>query len=176
MREGEFQDLVSRHRDRIFTFAFYSLKNREDAEDVTQEVLIRLWKHRHRLADDYLTAWILRVTRNACCDVVRRRRVRQGRIEEHAHQPEIDSMPSHDPDPHSHAEAADFRRRLRAALSTLPEPHRSIVVLREIQGLKYDEIAATVGKPLNTIKVYLHRGRKLLREQLREVPAYAKAS
>lgn len=176
MREGEFQDLVSRHRDRIFTFAFYSLKNREDAEDVTQEVLIRLWKHRKHLADEFLTAWILRVTRNACCDVVRRRRVRQGKTEENAHQPEIESMASHDPDPHHHAEAADFRRRLQAALSTLPEPHRSIVILREIQGLKYDEIAATIGKPLNTIKVYLHRGRKLLREQLREVPAYAKAS
>jgi len=176
MREGEFQDLVSRHRDRIYTFAFYSLKNREDAEDVTQEVLIRLWKHWQRLDDEFLTAWILRVTRNACCDVVRRRRTHQGKIGDNPHEPEIESMASRDPDPHREAEAADFRRRLRAALRTLPEPHRSIVILREIQGLKYDEIAAAVGKPLNTIKVYLHRGRKLLREQLREVTAYAKAS
>jgi RNA polymerase sigma factor (sigma-70 family) len=176
MRAGDYEDLVRRHSDRIYTFAFYSLRNREDAEDVTQEVLLRLWKHGQRVAGDLVTAWILRVTRNVCCDVVRRHQTRQGRVEANPDPAAVDAVASPAPGPHEDAEAADFRRRLRVALSSLPEPHRSIVILREIQGLKYDEIAAALGRPLSTVKVYLHRGRKILREQLREVPAYVEAS
>lgn len=174
MEKGEFQELVRQHRDRIYTFAFYSLKNREDAEDVTQEVLIRLWKHWRRLEGEHLRAWIVRVTRNACVDSVRRRQTR-GRHEAGGDE-EIERAPDEAADPARHAEDADFRRRLEAALRALSEPYRSIVILREVQGLAYDEIAAAVDKPLNTVKVYLHRGRKMLREQLREVPAYVQAS
>lgn len=175
MEKGDFQELVRRHRDGIYTFAFYSLKNREDAEDVTQEVLIRLWNHWRRLEGDHLKAWIVRVTRNACVDAVRRRQTRR-RHESATEDDEIDRAPGEGPDPERVAEAADFRRRLEAALARLAEPYRSIVILREVQGLAYDEIAAAVDKPLNTVKVYLHRGRKMLREELREAPAYAQAS
>ena len=88
----------------------------------------------------------------------------------------LEAAPSTAPGPQNQAEGAEFRERLKKALGQLPEPHRSIVVLREIQGLAYDEIAAAVDRPLNTVKVYLHRGRKMLREQLREEAAYAQAS
>lgn len=174
MEQGDFQELVRQHRDRIYTFAFYSLKNREDAEDVTQEVLIRLWNHFRRLDGEHLSAWIIRVTKNACVDAVRRRQTRFRHEAPGEH--DLDRAPASDADPQRDAESADFRRNLQAALREMPEPYRSIVILREIQGLAYDEIAATVDKPLNTVKVYLHRGRKMLREQLREVPAYAQAS
>lgn len=175
MEQGDFQELVRLHRDRVFTFAFYSLKNREDAEDVTQEVLIRLWNHWRRLEGEHLRAWLVRVTRNACVDAVRRRQTR-GRHEADGDDSAIETAASGAPDPQRAAEASDFRRCLRAALAELPEPYRSIVILREVQDLAYDEIAAAVDKPLNTVKVYLHRGRKMLREKLREVPAYAQAS
>ncbi len=176
VEHGDFQALVEGHRDRIYTFAFYFLKNREDAEDVTQEVLIRLWNHWRRFEGDHLRAWLMKVTRNVCCDASRRRTTR-GRVEgfdggdvavELAASPE--RGPEHD------AEATDFRRRLTAAIKSLPEPQKSIVILREVQGLTYDEIASIVGRPLNTVKVYLHRGRKLLRKELREEEAYAQAS
>ena len=64
---------------------------------------------------------------------------------------------------------ADFRRHLRDALEQLADPMKSIVILREIQGLKYHEIADALDVPLNTVRVYLHRGRRRLREQLKEV-------
>ena len=175
MEQGDFQELVREHRDRIYTFAVYSLKNREDAEDVTQEVLIRLWNHWRRLEGAHLRAWIVRVTKNACVDAVRRRQTRH-RHEYETEDDELERAAGTGPDPERDAEDADFRRQLKAALAELAEPYRSIVILREIQGLAYDEIADSVGKPLNTVKVYLHRGRKMLREQLREVPAYAQAS
>lgn len=174
MELQDFQTLVERHRGRIYTFAFYYLKNREDAEDVTQEVLVRLWDHWRRLEGDHLKAWIMRVTRNACCDASRRRKTR-GNVEAPTEDERIENMESQTADPQRVAEAADFRRRLTDALTQLPEPHRSIVILREIDGLTYDEIAETVGRPLNTVKVYLHRARKMLREHLKEVPAYAQA-
>lgn len=175
MEQGDFQELVRKHRDRVYTFAFYSLKNREDAEDVTQEVLIRLWNHFSRLEGEHLAAWIIRVTKNACVDAVRRRQTRF-RHEADGDDDELDRAASTGPTPERDAESADFRRNLQNALREVPEPYRSIVILREIQGFAYEDIAASVNKPLNTVKVYLHRGRKMLREQLREVPAYAQAS
>jgi len=167
---------VEGHRDRIYTFAFYFLRNREDAEDVTQEVLIRLWKHWRRLEGDHLRAWLMKVTRNLCCDTSRRRTTR-GRVEGYdGGDVAVEIAESPAANPEQATEAADFRRRLTAAIKSLPEPQKSIVILREVQGLTYDEIASVVGRPLNTVKVYLHRGRKLLREALREEVAYAEAS
>ena len=176
MELGDFQALVEGHRNRIYTFAFYFLRNREDAEDVTQEVLIRLWNHWRRLEGAPMKAWLMKVTRNLCCDVSRRRTTR-GRVEGFDDgEAAVELAASPEPDPEHAAEAADFRRRLTAAIKSLPEPQKSIVILREVQGLTYDEIASVVGRPLNTVKVYLHRGRKLLREALREEEAYAQAS
>jgi RNA polymerase sigma-70 factor (ECF subfamily) len=175
VEQGDFQELVRLHRDRVFSVAFYSLKNREDAEDVTQEVLIRMWNHWRRLEGEHLQAWLLRVTRNACVDAVRRRQTRR-RHEADGDDAAIEAAPGGGSDPERDAESADFRRCLTTALAGLPEPYRSIVILREIQDLAYDEIAAAVNKPLNTVKVYLHRGRKMLRDRLREEPAYAQAS
>lgn len=68
-----FRKICERHRDRIFTFACYYLGNREDAEDVTQEVLLRLWENWRSIEPEGLPAWITRVARNACLDALRRR-------------------------------------------------------------------------------------------------------
>jgi RNA polymerase sigma-70 factor (ECF subfamily) len=175
MTGGDFKTLVREHRDRVYGLALYSLHNREDAEDITQEVLIRLWKHRRKVDPEGVRPWLLKVTRNACCDTVRKRRVQIARLG-HADTEAAETMPASSPTPHAEAESADFQRRLSAAIARLPEPLRSVVILREIQQLKYDEIAMTLEKPLNSIKVYLHRGRKLLREELREVETYVRAS
>lgn len=172
----DFHQLVGEERQRIYSFAFYSLKNREDAEDVTQEVLIRLWRHWRRLDHSGIKAWLLRVTRNACCDVARRRRTSAGRVADSAEDAVLDRVACERPDPQADIETADFQARLTIALRQLPEPYRSALILRELQELKYDEIAAILEKPLNTIKVYLHRGRKMLREELKEVEIYGKAS
>jgi RNA polymerase sigma-70 factor (ECF subfamily) len=65
------------------------------------------------------------------------------------------------------AEGADFQSTLQTAIANLPEPHRSIVVYREVHEFKYDEIADILKLPLNTVKVYLHRARRMLRDELR---------
>jgi RNA polymerase sigma-70 factor (ECF subfamily) len=163
-----FEKIADRHRDRIFTFACYHLGNRDDAEDVTQEVLVRLWKNLDSLEDARIMPWLIHVTRNACIDSLRRRRTYRTLVTE---DPEGDAMrrvPSAAPGPMSAAESADLQERLTSAIQELAEPYRSIVILREIQDLRYDEIVAALDLPLNTVKVYLHRGRRKLRERLRE--------
>jgi RNA polymerase sigma-70 factor (ECF subfamily) len=163
-----FEQLVDRHRDRIFTFACYTLGDRDEAEDVTQEVLVRLWKNLDSLEDARILPWILHVTRNACIDALRRRRSYRALVREDPEGEAMGRVASAVPGPGAAAETADFQAHLERALQDLREPYRSIVILREVQDLRYEEICAALDLPLNTVKVYLHRGRRKLRERLRE--------
>jgi len=163
----QFERRVHQHRDRVYGFACYFLGDREAAQDVTQEVLIRLWKHHREVDETRLVGWLLRVTRNACIDALRRRRSTRNVMDIDTEC--LDEAAAEEASPGEATEAADFQRHLRRALDRLHDPYRSIVILREVQDLKYEEISDALGLPLNTVKVYLHRGRKMLREQLSEV-------
>jgi RNA polymerase sigma-70 factor (ECF subfamily) len=162
-----FEDTAQRYQRRVYSFARYLLSSREEAEDVTQEVLLRLWRHRQGVDEERLGSWLLRVTRNACYDLLRKRRsesaaglVAPGLDDEH--------VASAEPDPRSRAEATEFRRRLLAALAEIGEPYKSVVILREVQGLPHREIGEALGIPEVTVRVHLHRGRKRLREILKK--------
>jgi RNA polymerase sigma-70 factor (ECF subfamily) len=165
-----FDDTAHRYRGRVYSFARYLLSNREEAEDVTQEVLLRLWRHQDGVEEERLGAWLLRVTRNACYDLLRRRRsdATQPGMADSLDDEAARELASAEPDPQARAEAADFRRRLLGALEELGEPYKSIIILREVQGLTHREIGEALGTPEVTVRVHLHRGRKKLREQLRE--------
>ncbi len=165
-----FEDTAHRYRRRVYSFARYLLSNREEAEDVTQEVLLRLWRHQDGLDEKRLGSWLVRVTRNACYDLLRKRRSDSAAL---GHVASLDAeeaaeVAGAEPDPQARAEAADFRRRLLAALADLGEPYKSVVILREVQGLPHREIGEALGIPEVTVRVHLHRGRRKLREQLRE--------
>lgn len=155
------------YQHRVYGFAVYFLGNRTEAEDVTQDVLLRLWQHRDTVEESRLLGWLLRVTRNACVDALRRRRVYRNLMTPDDER--LGQAAAGDPTPDDDAEAADFQRHLRRALAQIPDPYRSIVILREVQELKYEEISGAMDLPLNTVKVYLHRGRKMLRQHLSEV-------
>lgn len=160
-----FRQLCQQHRQRIFTYARYYLGNSEDAEDATQEVLLRLWRQGEGIGPADVPRWLTRVARNICLDQLRRRRTRR----ETEAAPEL---PGAAPGPAEELEQAEFRRRLQRALGGLEETPRSLVVLRDIQGLSYDEIAEALDMPLNRVKVYLHRARQKLRQILREGEAH----
>lgn len=167
-----FEATVEKHQRRIFTFAYYFLADRQEAEDVTQEVLVRLWRHWPHLDPERVAAWLTRVTRNACFDLLRKRRSNgAGRNVELGEAGA--AVADLGPGPEAHAASADFRRHLLEALGRLGEPYRSIVVLREVQGLAYQEISDALDLPLNTVRVYLHRARHRLRNELREVYEHA---
>jgi RNA polymerase sigma factor (sigma-70 family) len=159
-----FEAMVEKCRHRIYSFAYYSLGSRDEAEDVTQEVLIRMWEHWSELKRKSLMAWVLRVTRNACLDIHRKRQTRGELMALHGE----DCLGRDNPgdDPSYELERRDFRRQVERGLQELDEPYRTIVILREIEDYSYAEIREAMDMPLNTIKVYLHRGRRMLRQQL----------
>jgi RNA polymerase sigma factor (sigma-70 family) len=162
----DFRDLAEEYAGRIYTFARYSLRHREDAEDVTQEVLIRLWRHWDSIDPAATSTWVMRVARNLVIDVARRR---QSRAAVFAGGADVEELAANVPGENTadaEAERSSLRGRLEGALSELDEPYRSIVVMREIQGFAYEEIATALNMPLGTIKVYLHRARRRLRERM----------
>ena len=162
-----FEQAVLQHRDRVFGFALHFLGNRQEAEDVTQDVLIRLWDNRLTVAQDTLAAWVLRVARNACVDQYRKRRTRN-RVTDSS----LDSCEewvASTPDPDSDADSERLRKRILSSMNQLKEPFKSIVILRELQDLSYEEIAEALDLPLTTVKVYLHRGRRTLRRGLQDL-------
>ncbi len=168
MRLAEFEEAVAAHEGRVFTLAFYILGRREDAEEILQEVLLRLWRHRRKVKPRRMGAWLARVTRNACYDRLRRlgSAGRDAIIPVEAS--ELERAAGSGPDPEQRATSAELLRRIHAELSAMPEPFKSVLILREIQELKYREISEVLGLPLNSVRVYLHRGRRRLRERLRE--------
>lgn len=162
-----FERQVYEYQDRIYGFACYYLKDKTAAEDVTQDVLLRFWKHRDDVDDDRALGWLLRVTRNACIDALRKRKTRRNAVT--VDTDGLERATSTQRSPYAEAELSDFQEHLNEALDAIDEPYRSVVVLREIQGLKYQEISDALDMPINTVKVYIHRGRKKLRQELAEV-------
>jgi RNA polymerase sigma factor (sigma-70 family) len=169
MERAAFDAAVARHQRKVHTLARYLLSDLEEAEDVTQEVLIRLWRHGAEVAAERVQSWLLRVTRNACYDRLRRRRSASRLFVSDTDHGAVATAMVEAPDPETLAEASEFGRRLCGALARLREPAKSIVILREIQGLSYQQIADTLELPLSTVRVSLHRARRRLREHLREV-------
>jgi RNA polymerase sigma-70 factor (ECF subfamily) len=118
---------------------------------------------------DGIEGWLIRVTRNRCIDRCRSLRS-ESRVVDRGREPTIlGGCPDHRPDPERRAAASQLRRRIAVAVSLLPEPQRSVVILREIQGLSYDAIAGAVEISVANVKVSLHRGRRRLRQRLEEV-------
>jgi RNA polymerase sigma-70 factor (ECF subfamily) len=163
----DFRELAEEYAGRIFTYARYSLRHREDAEDVTQEVLVRLWKHHDAIEAGSTATWVMRVTRNLVIDVSRRRQARTAVFANGLEGAEVAALAARGLAPDAEAGRAEWREQIEAAVARLEEPYRSIVVMREIQGFAYEEIAEAMNMPLGTIKVYLHRARRRLRDWLR---------
>ncbi len=125
-----------------------------------QEAFIKLWKHRDAIDPDRVRPWLMKVTRNTCLDRLRRRKPTTELTEVQA----VDER-----DPMAGAQQRELGRWLKAEIGALREPYRSLVVLRDIQQHSYEEVAGATELSLAQVKVYLHRARKQLREQLAEV-------
>ena len=154
--------LVRQHADLVYRVALRVTGSTDDAADAAQDALVKVWKGIGAVDELRRRAWCARVARNAALDLLRRRSVRPapGRIEA------VAEPASETPQPDDHAEAGDLRVELARAVGTLDEPYRSILVLREVEGLAYQEIADALELPLNTLKVYLHRARARVRAAL----------
>jgi len=164
---AQYQQAIEKYRQRVFSFAYYSLRTREDAEDITQDVFIRLWQHWRKVDHQRMGAWLMRVAHNSVVDHVRKYRNEKQRVDlQHSLE---DAASVED----TSLESQQFRQQLESAISELNDPYRSIIIMRDIQGLSYLEIEQTLNLSQSQVKVYLHRGRRQLRENesLRKVAA-----
>jgi RNA polymerase sigma-70 factor (ECF subfamily) len=163
MDNPEFEQAVVAHKDRVFGYAKAMLKDRAEAQDVTQEALVRLWRHRDSVDAPGSRPWLMRTTHNLCIDRLRKRKVR-GEVDEG--DTVVSLQTDHHPGPQQRAESGEIRTTIERALGSMPEMDRTVIVLREIQGMPYEEIAEALGMPLGTLKARLHRARDRLRSRL----------
>ena len=163
MQEEEFEEAVMMHKDRVHAYAALMLRDPAEAQDVAQEALFRLWQHRNRVRITGVRAWPLRTVRNLCIDRIRKRKVR---AEVDAGDEVVAIEADASPGPERLTASGRLGALIELALAELSPHDRSVVILREVQGLAYDEIAEILGLPLGTLKARLHRARERLRRRL----------
>jgi len=155
--EQKFRKLLDEHSDRVYGLAAFLLGNPAQAQDVTQETFEKLWKNIADIRVEQAIGWLLRVTRNACLDTLRRRS--RSLAVEHFECPDYNC-------PETTLQAQQLRRQLGHAVAELDEPYRSLVVLRDMQQHSYQEVAQILELSMSQVKVYLHRARQRLRKRV----------
>ncbi len=154
---------VARHHGRkIYNFAYRLTGNRDDAQDLVQEVLLRVRRGLESYTPQSFDGWLWRITRNAFLDEVRRRNRRPA-----SPLPEDDrgvGVPA--PPPEEVLDSVRLGEEVQAALLELPYEFREAVVMCDVVGLSYEEIAIAADIPIGTVRSRIHRGRKLLKERL----------
>ncbi len=158
----QFRRLVRRHQHRLFSLAAHLLGNTAEAEDVVQDVLVKLWQHLSSLDAERVRPWCLRVTRNACLDLLRRRRYQMAYVSEAVNGGGVRVEET----PLDHLTNAGLGQRLKNAIGDLDEPFRSLIVLRELEECSYKEIGEILDLSDQQVRVYLHRARRKLRHRL----------
>lgn len=158
------EELVAEHADRVYRLAYRLSGNQHDAEDLTQETFIRVFRSLRDYKPGTFEGWLHRITTNLFLDMVRRRnKIRMESLGE-----DYERVPSGrvNDDPAQFLDAASFDPDLQQALDALAPEFRAAVVLCDIEGLSYEEIAATLGVKMGTVRSRIHRGRSFIREFL----------
>ncbi|MBT3530797.1 MAG: sigma-70 family RNA polymerase sigma factor [Gammaproteobacteria bacterium] len=158
--QTEYRQAIAQHRQKVYSFAHYSLRAKEDAEDVTQEVFIKLWQHWQKIDHNKIGGWLMRVAHNAVIDHVRKQRPSQNNVDQYA---EVEEQVGSESD-EGNIDQEVFKARLQEAIKSLDDPFRSILIMRDVQGLSYTDIQSSLDISESQVKVYLHRGRRKLRE------------
>jgi RNA polymerase sigma-70 factor (ECF subfamily) len=156
-----YRQWVKEYQHQAWSLARYLLKDAQDAEDATQDAFVKLWHNQDKIDPEKVKPWLMKVTRNGCLDRLRRRRENVEFNEGH--------MAGEASGPLQNVSANELGGWLKRAIEGLKEPYRSLVVLRDVQQHSYEEVAGMLELSLAQVKVYLHRARKELREQLAEV-------
>jgi RNA polymerase sigma-70 factor (ECF subfamily) len=158
------EEVVQEHSARVYRLAYRLTGNRHDAEDLTQEVFVRVFRSLSSYTPGTFEGWLHRITTNLFLDQVRRKqRIRFDALPEDA----SDRLAGQaDLGPERAWEHNNLDHDVQAALDTLPPDFRAAVVLCDIEGLSYEEIAATLDIKLGTVRSRIHRGRGQLREAL----------
>ena len=166
--EDAFEALVRAYEKRIYHLALRMCGNAEDAYEIAQEAFLAAWRGlRFFRGESSFSTWIYRLTTNAAIDFLRRRQRQEGG--EAVSLDDEDTfleVPDPAPSPHRQAERLELREAVAQGLQTLSPEHRQVLLLRELQGLSYEEIADCLDLEVGTVKSRIARGREKLRKYL----------
>ena len=156
-------EIVRTHSARVYRLAYRLTGDRHDAEDLTQEVFVRVFRSLGSYTPGTFEGWLHRITTNLFLDGARRRaRIRFDALPADAG----DKLPGRLPSPAAGLDDATFDADVEAALGALPPDFRAAVVLCDVEGLTYDEIGEVLGIKIGTVRSRIHRGRAMLRKAL----------
>lgn len=156
-------------RPKLLRFAFRLLNNEEDAKDIIQDALLKVWNQQERMPElQNLEAWCMRIVRNLALDRLKSKKYRN--TEGLDRVGEIQA--AHQQSPHLAVERQDVMGRVHHIINALPEKYRTILQLRDMDGFSYQEICEILELTLSEVKINLHRARKTVREQLQNLHVY----
>ena len=174
MTEDKFLELVYEHKAQIYQHILYLLGNRENAEDITQETFIKAWEHRSELRPKTARAWMLKCAQNLCFNLLKRQKFQVHLTEDnntdvetaletlmHAHSGRSNPMPD------EIVIQQELKDSVHCAIKKLPPDMRTVIIMRELNGMSFKEIAEVLEQPEGTVKSLVFRARKKLRELLR---------
>ncbi len=161
-----FEELVSRHRDKIYARAFSMLRNEDEAVDLAQEAWVKAWQRLKQFqGDSSFVTWITRIVINLCLDQLRRqKRQRTESIEQMDEETGgvERQMPVITPNPTERLEREELRQRIDRGLAQLSQEHRTVLILHEFEEMEYKEIAKVVGCSIGTVMSRLFYARRRL--------------
>jgi RNA polymerase sigma factor (sigma-70 family) len=166
--ERAFEELLCMYRSSVFSICLRMVRNRSTAEDIAQEVFIKVFSALSRYDPTYpFSSWLNRITSNLCIDHLRREKGRTISLEQPVGGEDDDlliQLPARTAGPDREMESKEMMAILEEAMGALPEHYRIIVILRHQEQLSYEEISDTLGIPLGTVKARIHRARKIIIE------------
>lgn len=161
MTNQEFSTIVENLKDKMYRLALRIVGNEFDAEDVVQEVVLKVWKNKaHFEGITNKAGWLMTLTRNQSIDKTRSKHRRTNSIDDYTH------VSSKTPTPEESLTTNDLLTKVKILYDQLPENQKTVLHLRDIEQYSYDEIAEITGYTKNQVKINIYRGRQALKEKL----------
>ncbi len=173
-RERAFRELVRRYERPVFSLIYRMVRDRELAEDLSQDTFVKVLNHIDRYRPEFkLSSWLFKIANNVTIDFLRKRHLDTVSLDGSPHATtstdvEATSMDVRDRGENAldELESREIGSHIEQAISRLRPEYRSCILLRHVEGRSYEEIAATLDLPLGTVKTYIHRARHELRDAL----------
>jgi RNA polymerase sigma-70 factor (ECF subfamily) len=164
-----FTQLIVQYQVPLYNMALRMVGGPDDAADITQEAFLRSWEKIRSLRDAPFKSWLFQIAANLCYDHFRRGR-RYGVMPEDDQASNVVGLGIATPDPQERAEANERHKLVRDSIAALDHDMRVAIILRDVNGMAYDEIAAVLRVPLGTVKSRIARARAQVQERLQQHP------
>jgi RNA polymerase sigma-70 factor (family 1) len=163
----EFRDKILPLKNKLFGFALRYVQNRQVAEDIVQDVMMKVWDNKNELKEiKNIEAWCMTLTRNRSLDHLKAKSSKTSELNDNHMSLASDSTPD------KLLERSEVMKKIKEVVDQLPLKQREVVELRDFKGFSYKEIAEIVGTDINLVKVNLHRARKTIKEKVIQWTSY----